>query len=79
MAYYSENVYFFLSLLLVKELISNNYNFFYYFKLCFIIAGILMTRSNGLVLLSFFIIQIFKSLFSQINQKEKKCFTNMTL
>ena len=45
MAFYSENVYFFLSLLLVKELISNNYNFFYYIKLCFIISGILMTRS----------------------------------
>ena len=38
-----------------------------------------MTRSNALVLLSFFIIQIFKPLFNQINQKEKKCFTNKTL
>ena len=76
MAFYSENVYFFLSLLLVKELISNNYNFFYYIKLCFIISGILMTRSNGLVLLSFLIIPIFKKIFEQINQKQNKKFTN---
>ena len=76
MAFYSENVYFFLSLLLVKELISNNYNFFYYIKLCLIISGILMTRSNGLVLLSFLIIPIFKKIFEQINQKQNKNFSD---
>ena len=78
MAYYSENLYFF-KFIINKKLINEQFNLFYYLKLSIIIIYFLMTRSNGLVLLSFFIIQIFKSLFSQINQKEKKCFTNMTL
>ncbi len=78
MSYYSENLYFF-KFIINKKLINEQFNLFYYLKLSIIIIYFLMTRSNGLVLLSFFIIQIFKSLFSQINQKEKKCFTNMTL
>lgn len=78
MSYYSENLYFF-KFIINKKLINEQFNLFYYLKLSIIIIYFLMTRSNALVLLSFFIIQIFKSLFSQINQKEKKCFTNMTL
>ncbi len=79
MAYYSENLYFFLSLLLIKELINEQFNLFYYIKLSVIIICLLLTRSNGLVLLSFFIIPIFNKLFSQINQKDKKNFTNNIL
>ena len=78
MAYYSENLYFF-KFIINKKLINEQFNLFYYLKLSIIIIYFLMTRSNALVLLSFFIIQIFKPLFSQINQKEKKCFTNKTL
>ena len=70
MAYYSENLYFFLSLLLVKELMNDNYNLFYYIKLCLIIMGLLMTRSNGIILLSFFVIPIFKKLFEDINKNQ---------
>ena len=79
MAYYSENLYFFLSLLLIKELINDKYNLFYYVKLSIIIFCLLMTRSNGLILLSFFIIPIFKILFDKINQKDNMFLTNNTL
>ena len=65
MALYSENLYFTLELLLILILMKDTQSFFDYILLCIIIFLITLTRSNGIIVLSFIIIPIFLKLFKQ--------------
>ena len=65
MALYSENLYFTLELLLILILMKDSQNWFDYILLCIITFLINLTRSNGIIVLSFVIIPIFVKLFKQ--------------
>ena len=74
MAVYSENLYFTLELLFIKLLIKDKNSFLDFINLSIILICLLMTRSNGIICLSFILIPIFQKLFESKNKD--KIFNN---
>ncbi len=71
MAVYSENLYFTLELLFIKFLIKDKNSFLDFIKISIILICFLMTRSNGIICLSFILIPIFQKIFEQKTEKNK--------